>query len=162
MNADNGVIVFRTGRSRRGPHRVKPTLKCPIRRDERCEALSMREIQDMPLNLSRGTEQLERRLRERSRKFGKEFKRLQTPDDAFRFRMTAVPVGDEIHFGSVYSGGDLVEELHPPPSPHSGNGAAFFGAGSAIPHNACTPVARHRLSLRSSMHGQVGQHRRIR
>ena len=114
MNDDNGVIVFRTGRSSRGPHRVKPTLECPIRRDDRCEALSMREIQDMTLNLARGTERLERRLRERSRKFEEEFKRLETPDDAFGFRMTAVPVGDEIRFGSVYSGGNLIEELSPP------------------------------------------------
>ena len=111
---DSGVIVFRTGRSRRGPHRVKPTLKCPIRRDDRCEALSMREIQDMTLHLARGTERLERRLRERSRKFKEEFKRLETPDEAFGFRMTAVPVGDEISFGSVYTDGSLIEELRPP------------------------------------------------
>ena len=75
----NGVIVFRTVRSRRGPHRVKSTLVCPIRRDDRCEALSMREIQDMTLNLARGTERLERRLQERSSKFQEEFKRLEPP-----------------------------------------------------------------------------------
>ena len=111
---DNGVIVFRTGRSRRGPHRVKPTLKCPIRRDDRCEALNMREIQDMTLNLARGTERLERRLQERSKKFQEEFKRLESPDDAFGFRMTAVPIGDEVRFESVYSGGNLIEDLYPP------------------------------------------------
>ena len=111
---DSGVIVFRTGRSRRRPHRVKPTLECPIRRDDRCEALSMREIQDMTLNLARGTERLERRLQERSRKFEEEFQRLETPDDAFGFRMTAVPVGDEIRFEAVYTGGNLIEELRPP------------------------------------------------
>ena len=113
-DGDNGVILFRTGRSRLGPHRVKPTLECPIRRDDRCEALSMREIQDMTLNLARGTERLERRLRERSKKFEKEFERLETPDDAFGFRATAAPVGDEIRFGSVYSGGNLIEELRSP------------------------------------------------
>ncbi len=113
-DGDKGIIVLRAGRSRRGPHRVKPTLECPIRRDDRCESLSMREIQDMTLNLARGTERLERRLRERSSKFEEEFKRLETPDDAFGFRMTAVPVGDEIRFESVYSGGNLIEGLHPP------------------------------------------------
>lgn len=111
---DEGVIVFRTGRSRRGPHRVIPTLRCPVRRDDRCEALGMREIQDMTLNLARGTERLEQRLRERSSKFEEEFKRLETPDDAFGFRITAVPVGDEIHFESVYSDGNLIEGLLPP------------------------------------------------
>ncbi len=113
-NGDGGVVVFRTGRSRRGPHRVKPTRVCSVRRADRCEELGMREIQDMTLNLARGTERLERRLRERSRKFQEAFKRLETPDDAFGFRMTAIPVGDEIRFGSVYSGGNLIEELRPP------------------------------------------------
>ena len=113
-DGDKGVIVFRTGRSRLGPHRVTPKLVCPVRRADRCEALSMREIQDMTLNLARGTERLERRLRERSRKFEEEFNHLETPDDAFGFRMTAVPVGDETRFGSVYTGGNLIEELRPP------------------------------------------------
>ncbi len=113
-NGDNGVIVFRTGRSRYGPHRVTPTRVCPIRRADRCDPLSMREIQDMTLNLARGTERLERRLQERSSKFEEEFQRLENPDDAFGFRMTAVPVGDEIRFGSVYTGGNLIEELRPP------------------------------------------------
>ena len=113
-DGDKGIIVLRTGRSRYGPHRVIPTLKCTVRRDDRCESLSMREIQDMTLNLARGTERLERRLRERSRKFEEEFKRLVTPDDAFGFRMTAIPVGDEVRFESVYSGGNLIEELRPP------------------------------------------------
>ena len=113
-DGDRGVIVFRTGRSGLGPHRVTTTLVCPVRRADRCEPLSMREIQEMTLNLARGTERLERRLRERSRKFEEEFKRLVTPDDAFGFRMTAVPVAAEIRFGSVYKGGNLIEELRPP------------------------------------------------
>ena len=113
-DGDKGVIVFRTGRSRLGPHRVTPTLVCPIRRADRCDSLSMREIQDMTLNLARGTERLERRLEERSEKFEEAFKRLETPGDAFGFRMTAVPVGDEIRFESVYSGGNLIEELREP------------------------------------------------
>ncbi len=113
-DGDKGVIVFRTGRSRLGPHRVASTLVCPVRRADRCEALSMREIRDMTLNLAHGTERLERQLRERSRKFEEEFKHLETPDDAFGFRMTAVPVGDEVRFGSVFTGGNLIEELRPP------------------------------------------------
>ena len=111
---DNGVLVLRTGRSHQGPHRVIPTMNCPIRRFDRCESLSMREIQDMTLNLARGTEKLERRLKERSVRFEDEFKRLETPDDAFGFRVTAVPVGDEIQFDTVYLNYNLIEELHPP------------------------------------------------
>ncbi len=113
-NDDQGLIVFRTDRSRLGPHRVAPKLTCPIRRADRCEHLSMREIQDMILNLARNTERLERRLRKRSRKFADDFKRLETPDDAFGFRMTAVPVGNEIRLESVYANGNLIDEFRLP------------------------------------------------
>ena len=64
-----GVVIIRTGRSRMAPHRVKPTRKCPIRRADRCEEMTMREIQDLTLNLSRGLERLERRLARRSERF---------------------------------------------------------------------------------------------
>lgn len=111
---DGGVVVFRTGRSRRGPHRVQPTRKCPVRRADRCEELDMREIQDMTLNLARGTERLERLLQERSRRFEEEFKRLGTPEDAFGYRLAAAPVGDEVRFDSLWSDGNLISELRPP------------------------------------------------
>ena len=56
VKGKDGVIVFRTGRSLSAPHRVKTTLKCPIRRADRCEAMSMREIQELTLNVARGLE----------------------------------------------------------------------------------------------------------
>ncbi len=111
---DSGVIVLRTGRSPHGPHRVRPTLKCTVRRDDRCESLSMREIQDMTLNLARGTERLERQFEERAEKFENEFDLLETPGDAFGIRVTAIPFGEDVRFESVYSGGNLIEGLQPP------------------------------------------------
>ena len=79
---DCGVVVFRVGRSRMAPHRVTTTRVCPVRRSDRCEGMSMREIQDMTLNVSRGLERLEKRLSERSKCFLKEFDRLETPEEA--------------------------------------------------------------------------------
>lgn len=96
-----GVVVIRIGKSRLAPHRVKTTLVCPIRRQDRCEKMTMREIQDMTLNLFRGTERLERKLSDRSERFTREFKRLKTPDDAWGLRLTAAPVGEEIHIDRV-------------------------------------------------------------
>ena len=113
-DGDCGVIVFRTGQSRIGPHRVTPTRKCPVRRADRCEELTMREIQDMTINLARGTARLERQLDGRSRRFRQDFNRLEEPEDAFGFRMTAVPIGDEIRLDSVYASGNLIEEFRPP------------------------------------------------
>ncbi len=74
----------------------------------------MREIHDMTLNVSRGLERLERRLDERSERFEEEFKRLQTPEDAFGIRLTAMPVGEEIRFDRVFWKGGLAEELRKP------------------------------------------------
>ena len=74
----------------------------------------MREIQDMTLNVSRGLERLERRLRERSERFQQEFDRLQTPEDAFGIRLTATPVGEEIRLDRVFWKGSLVEEFQKP------------------------------------------------
>ena len=104
---DCGVVVVRTGRSRIAPHRVKPTRKCPIRRSDRCEEMTMREIQDLTLNLSRGLERLERQFDARSKRFEKEFERLTTPDHAWGIRATAAPVGEDIRFDRVYGSAEL-------------------------------------------------------
>lgn len=109
-----GVVVVRMGRSRLAPHRVKPTRVCPIRRSDRCEAMTMREIQDMTLNLSRGLERLERRLAERAERFGQEFQRLKTPEDAWGIRLTAVPVGEEFRIDRVFRQGRIAEEFDEP------------------------------------------------
>ena len=60
---DEGVVIFRTTRSRLAPHRVKGTLICSIRRWDRSEAMSMREIQDMTLNVTRGLERVSKRFK---------------------------------------------------------------------------------------------------
>ena len=82
---DSGVVVIRVGKSRAAPHRVTKTLVCPIRRQDRCEKMTMREIQDMTINVARGLERLDKRLLERSKRFEQEFKRLERPDDALGF-----------------------------------------------------------------------------
>ena len=111
---ESGVVIIRVGRSRLAPHRVTKTLVCPVRRSDRCEDMSMREIQDMTLNVSRGIERLERRLLERAKRFRQEFERLETPKDAWGIRLTAVPVGDEIRIDRVFRQGGLAEEFKEP------------------------------------------------
>ena len=111
---DSGVIVVRVGRSRLAPHRVTSTLVCPVRRSDRCERMSMREIQDLTLNMSRGLERLDRVLRARAERFHEEFECLSTPKDAFGLRMTAVPIGEEIRLDPVYRGHDVVQDFVEP------------------------------------------------
>lgn len=99
---DDGVVVFRIpGGSRLAPHRIKGTWICPVRRWDRSEEMSMREIQDMTLNVTRGLERLDKKLRERAARFEHEFKRLTSPDDAYGIRITAVPVGDDIRLPAI-------------------------------------------------------------
>ena len=94
--AEEGVVVFRTTRSRLAPHRVKGTLICPIRRWDRSEAMSMREIQDMTLNVTRGLKRVRKKFEERADSFKREFKRLASPSDAYGMRITAIPAGGDI------------------------------------------------------------------
>ena len=113
----SGVVIIRVGQSRLAPHRVKvkKIRTCPIRRADRCEEMSMREIQDMTLNVSRGLERLERQLSERSERFRQEFERLETPKDAWGIRLTAAPVGDEIRIDRVFRHpNNLAEEFNEP------------------------------------------------
>ena len=111
-----GVVVFRVpGRSRLAPHRITKTWICPIRRWDRSEDMTMREIQDMTLNVARGHERLDKKLQEREEKFKNEFKRLSTPECAYGVRITAVPVGDDLRLQRICGPwGKLVEGLSTP------------------------------------------------
>ena len=110
----NGVIIIRVGRSRLAPHRVTKTLVCPARRSDRCEKMTMREIQDMTLNVARGLEGLNKRFLERCNRFRQEFECLETPADALGIRFTAVPVGDEIRIDRVFRHRAIVREFNEP------------------------------------------------
>lgn len=95
----DGAVVIRVSRSRRAPHRVTLSLVCPIRQSDRCEKMTMREIQDLVLNLTRGTEKLDTLLNERSKRFEEEFHGINDwGRNAIGIRATAAPLGDEIWF----------------------------------------------------------------
>lgn len=111
---DEGVVIIRTDRSRLAPHRVKTTLECTVRRSDRCEKMTMREIQDMTLNVSRGLERLEKRLAERSVRFVREFNRLEDSENAFGIRMTAMPVVDVIRIPRIFSRHSIIQGFHEP------------------------------------------------
>ena len=114
VDGEKGVVLCRVGKSRGAPHRVTKTLVCPVRRSDRCEPMTMREIQDMTLNVSRGLEWLEKRLSARSEGFQQEFKRLLTPEDAFGVRLTGAPVGNDIRIDRVFREGRLAKEFDEP------------------------------------------------
>ena len=102
VEGDSGLVIIRVGRSRLAPHWVKKNRACKIRRADRSEQMTMWEVQDMTLNASRGMKDFEERLRERSKKFQQELEHLETPEEAFGIRLTALPVGGDVRFDSVY------------------------------------------------------------
>ena len=113
--AEDGVVVFRVSQSRLAPHRVTGTWICPVRRWDRSEEMSMREIQDMTLNVKRGLEALDKRLNERAASFEHEFDRLTFPNSAYGIRITAMPVGGDIRLPKVCGPHlKLVEGLNAP------------------------------------------------
>ncbi len=113
-DGERGVVIIRIGRSRLAPHRVVRTRNCTIRRADRCEKMTMREIQDMTLNVSRGLERIDKRLEERSMRFQRELGRLETPDDSYGLRFTALPVGEEIQFDRVFRQQGIIDDLYTP------------------------------------------------
>ena len=113
---ESGVVVFRVpGRSRLAPHRITKTNICPIRRWDHSEEMTMREIQDMTLNMARGLERLDKKLQEREKRFEHEFERICAPEHAYGIRITAVPVGDDLRLQRIFQTQNrLVEEIAPP------------------------------------------------
>ena len=110
----HGVVVIRVGRSRLAPHRVKPTRVCSVRRADRCEGMTMREIQDMTLHVARGMEHFERRLLKRSEQFQQELNRLNNPEESFGLRFTALPIGEEVQFDHVFHQQKVIDQLFTP------------------------------------------------
>ena len=140
-----GAVVIRVGRSRLAPHRVTLSLVCPIRQSDRCEKMTMREIQDLVLNLARGTEKLDTLLNERSERFKEEFRGFDNwNQDAIGIRATAAPLGDEIWFDPSHKA--LRDELawHSVIAHSGGDFCELEGGDSRIPAstNDWRPILR--------------------
>lgn len=96
-----GVVVFRVSSSYAGPHRLKQTLQAYIRRADRCEKMTMREIQDLTLQRFQAARSIEERFAHFARRFDEDVRRrLLRPKGADpnveawgAVRVTALPVG---------------------------------------------------------------------
>ncbi|HYL32946.1 MAG TPA: ATP-binding protein [Stellaceae bacterium] len=84
-----GVVIFRVGPSRNAPHRLTTTLQCYARHGSSTQRMTMRQIQDMSLNVSRGMAGIDATFADRHEKFFAWTNCLQ-PRTALR--ATAVPL----------------------------------------------------------------------
>lgn len=64
-----GVVVIRVPQSRMSPHRLMSNKECYIRHSDRCETMTMREIQDLTIQRMRGVAGLDEILTERGNRF---------------------------------------------------------------------------------------------
>src|SRR5262249_16414834 len=94
-----GVVIFRTPPSRAAPHRLATTRDCYVRRGSSTMKMTMREIQDMTLNLARGLAGIDATFRERRDRF-REWAGSQT--DAVAYRVTALPLVDLPDPGRIF------------------------------------------------------------
>src|ERR1051326_7197105 len=68
-SSGGGVLVLNTGPSHRAPHRLNTTGQCYVRRGSSSVKMTMREIQDMTLNIARGAAGIDALFRERMENF---------------------------------------------------------------------------------------------
>ncbi len=59
IESDAGVVILRTSESRLAPHRLEPTRESFIRRADRTQSISMREIQDLAVFRAAGIASLD-------------------------------------------------------------------------------------------------------
>lgn len=100
-----GVVILRVPQSRLRPHRLEPTSGCYYRRADRCETMSMRDIQDLTLHLQRGLEVIERRFDKRKQTFEGWFMAGRVTGEynsAFGIRVTIIPTSADLYVQRVH------------------------------------------------------------
>ena len=100
-----GVVVIRIPQSRSAPHRVTPTLNCCVRRADRCEKMTMREIQDLTLYRERGLARVEAVFEKKKVDFRGIIDRFTK---AFGIRVTCIPIGSELYIDRVLNNSELI------------------------------------------------------
>lgn len=88
MEGDAGVVVLQVAASRNAPHRHRGSLESYMRRGEQAVPMTMREIQDLTLQVERGLALLDRQFNDSATRFGT----MCRPSTAMAMRATAVPL----------------------------------------------------------------------
>ena len=104
-----GVVIFEVGASVAAPHRSKIDRQCYIRRGAESRPMTMTEIQDVTLRLSRHLDEVTKRFEDRQQIFEKWL--YSAKPETHRFlglRVTAIPVGARLHIPRVFKNSDVV------------------------------------------------------
>jgi hypothetical protein len=94
-----GVVLFRTSPSRAAPHRLTTTRESYVRRGSSTVKMTMREIQDMTLNVARGLAGIDATFKERREAF---HEWAGSQKQVVAYRVTALPLVDLPDPGRLY------------------------------------------------------------
>lgn len=114
----NGVVLIEVERSLSAPHRLATTKECYIRRADRTERMTMREIQESVLSISTATERFEgrfERIKSRCAAYLRSWDQAlpHLPDDASappigRLMAVGVPVSSDMFIPDVHTSDSIV------------------------------------------------------
>jgi hypothetical protein len=104
----SGVVVFRVPQSHVAQHRSSDR-HCYIRRGSESAPMSMRQIQDLTIHLSRRIDELRTKFERAHLNFSSWFRRVG--DGSIGFRATAVPVGTRLYIERVHPVADRILRL---------------------------------------------------
>lgn len=101
-DSGSGVVVIHVLGSRMAPHRHSQTKECYIRRADRTEKMTMREIQDLTIHVERGLTAIVNKFHDRQNKFANQAAEFaSTVSAASALRVTALPTApvylDKVH-----------------------------------------------------------------
>jgi len=98
-----GVVVVRVPRSRLAPHRLAPTKECYVRRADRSEKMTMREIQDLTIQTERGMAAVDARFAEQHARFHEMLESIRSLTKfTVGLRVTLVPLDASLRVSPVH------------------------------------------------------------
>jgi hypothetical protein len=107
-----GVVILEAGASVKAPHRSKLDLQCYVRRGAETRPMTMTEIQDLTLYLSRHLDEVKRVFEDWRQAFEKWLNTGKpVTHRSTGLRVTAIPVGSRLQIPRVYRNPDVVAGL---------------------------------------------------
>jgi hypothetical protein len=111
-DGSSGVVIIEVGQSVSAPHRSKIDRQCYIRRGTESRPMTMTEIQDVTLRLSRHLDEVTKRFEDRRQIFEKWLYTSKPETHLFKgLRITAIPAGDRLHIPGVFRNPDVISPL---------------------------------------------------
>lgn len=103
----SGVVIINVPQSRLAPHRHMVSRECYVRRADRTEKMTMREIQDLTLHTERGMAKIDTLLKDRRSRFEEKLSAFRKPlQRIYGLRITALPTSD-VHIDNIHNRNDV-------------------------------------------------------